>query len=89
MADANTPTQALPHSRIVVNGIPVDPSAGATIAVDGGYEITQSGDGREAFVHYLSGGPATLTVTEGATSGTDDLDSPAPSLTVTLDAPEA
>lgn len=90
MADVNTPTQDLPKARVLVNGSPVDPSvSGVTVSVDGGYEITLSGDGHEAFVHYLTGGPATLTVDEDTASGTDDLDSPAPILTVTLDPPTA
>ena len=92
MTDTNTPTQANPHSRILVDGVPIDPSMEGWEAaiVDGdGYRVVEGSGGHEALVEYLTGGTATLAVTTPQGNGTDDLSSPERIVVVTLDPPTA
>lgn len=94
MADVNTPTQALPHARVLIDGAPLNPTTQGTPVVDSaGYAVSLSADGTEAFVDYVSGGPATLSLTEldGTVATADALDAPAPVVApvLSLDAPTA
>jgi hypothetical protein len=91
VADPNTPTQIAPHARILRDGLPLDPSVVGTPVVTGGYSVSLSGDGHEAFVDYVTGGPGTLDLTEpdGTVDTTDALDASAPVHALTLDAPTA